>query len=131
MRFPAPLVFLLLCAGCAPSIQSAAYLPGDAPARPGDAPVRVYQNTRPACPVAEIGWVRAQARSRWDSPDDLLDGMRSRARAMGGDAIIALVASDQPDLVVGAGGSVPVAAVTHATVFRGTVARFTDPSCTT
>lgn len=131
MRIPAVALLLLLPAGCAPAVHSATYLPGSASPRPEQAPVRIYQETRPRCPFEEIGWVRGAPRTRFDSPDEVLEAMRARARRMGGDAIVAFSAGERPEGAVVTGeGAVAVAGVSHGSVFQGTVVRFTQADCT-
>jgi hypothetical protein len=127
------LLILLLAAGaCSPAVQSAVYIPGGAPTPvASDAAVRIYGQTRPQCAFEEIGWVSGEPRARRNSPDDVLEAMRARAREMGGDAIIGLSSSDRPTGAVSSGADAPivVTAVSSSNVFRGTVVRFTDRTC--
>jgi hypothetical protein len=92
--------------------------------------VRIYQAARPDCAFEEIGMVRGSPHTRFDSLDEIFDAMRSRARAMGGDAIVGLSIQEQRgETVVVANGSVPVASSSGSTTYSGTVVRFADPSC--
>jgi hypothetical protein len=126
-----PLLCLLLAA-CGPSISSGSFGPDGSQPRPKDAPVRIYQAARPNCEFQEIGIVRGQPRTRFDSLDDIFDAMRSRARDMGGDAIVGLAVQEQRgETVVVANGPVPVASSAGVTTYSGTVVRFADPSCAT
>lgn len=126
------LVLPLICvAACSPAVQSATYVPGAVPAQVSSAAgVRIYDHTRPGCAFEEIGWVGGSPRVRGNSPDDVLNAMRERARAMGGHAIIGLSSSERTDAVM-VTGEAPAATVPVASsnVFRGTVVRFTNPGC--
>jgi hypothetical protein len=94
--------------------------------------VRIYQAARPNCEFQEIGIVRGQPRTRFDSLDEIFDAMRSRARAMGGDAIVGLTIQEpRGETVVVASGLVPVVSSSGVTTYSGTVVRFADPSCAT
>lgn len=125
------LPLLLTLAACAPSVQSATFGPDRLPARAAGSPVQIFQQTRPTCAVQEIGWVSAHPSDRFSSGDDLLDALRARARAMGGDAIVGLVPSDRAHGAVVAGGpNAGAVAISNATGFGGTVVRFADARCT-
>lgn len=127
MSRPTSSALLLLIAGCAPSINSATFRPEARTEPASDAPVRVYAEARPRCPVEEVGIVSGT----WSngllpsSPDQVLQAMRERARKMGGDAIVGLTTSEVVDVqaVPAVGGTLP----TH--VLRGIVVRFADSSC--
>ena len=130
MRTPRSLPLLLLLVGCGPSVQSAVYAPNAPGSRPDDAPVRIYQSTRPTCAFEEIGLVRVRPRNSTHSLEDLLTAMRKRARAMGGDAIIGLSATETPDgAVLVPSPSVSVASISSSPLYTGTVVHFTDPAC--
>lgn len=122
----------LLLAACGPSVSSGSFGPHGSQPRPKDAPVRIYQSARPNCEFQEIGMVRGQPRTRFDSVDDIFDAMRSRARAMGGDAIVGLTI-DEPrgETVIVSNGPVAVATSSGVTTYSGTIVRFADPSCAT
>jgi uncharacterized protein YbjQ (UPF0145 family) len=76
--------------------------------------------------------VRAQPRTRFDSLADIFDAMRSRARAMGGDAIVGLsIQEPRGETVIVNNGPVSVASSSGSTTYSGTVVRFADPSCAT
>ena len=122
----------LLLAACGPSVSSGSFGPHGSQPRPKDAPVRIYQAARPNCVFQEIGIVRGQPRTRFDSLDEIFDAMRSRARAMGGDAIVGLTIQEpRGETVVVATGPVPVVSSSGVTTYSGTVVRFADPSCAT
>jgi hypothetical protein len=122
----------LLLAACGPAVSSGSYGPEQPQPRAGDAPVRIYQAARPNCAFEEIGMVRGSPRTRFDSLDEIFDAMRSRARAMGGDAIVGLsIQERRGETVVVANGPMPVASTTGSTTYSGTVVRFVDPSCAT
>ncbi len=125
-----PLPLLLLLAGCAPAVQSVSFGSGTAASPPSDAPVRVYGEQRPRCPVQEVGLVTGSPANGWQSGDRVLAAMRQRAREMGGDAIVGLtseqVAEGSSGVVVNGTGAV---AGSSTPVWKGTVVRFTDPSC--
>jgi hypothetical protein len=133
MRPTAPVLVLALAAACAPSVQSASYMPLPQTRAGADAAtMRIYEHTRPGCAFEEIGRVTGRARSPRQSPDDVANAMRRRASQMGGDAIIAF-GERQED-----GGSVVIPVAEHSAVaapigstthFVGTVIRFTDASC--
>lgn len=126
----ASILLLAFAAACSPAVQSASYAPGTVPARvASNAEVRIYDETRPACAFQEIGWVSGSPRARGNSPDDVLNAMRERARTMGGDAIIGLSSSDRADTIVSGEAPVQTVLVSSSNVFRGTVVRFTDPAC--
>jgi hypothetical protein len=115
---------------CAPAVQVTTFNPGAGSARAPDAPVRVYAEARPRCPVEELGLVRAFPRSPRQSPDRVLAAMRARVRAMGGDAIVGFTTE-----TVAEGGSYGVAGVIvpsggTTTITKGTAVRFTEPGCT-
>lgn len=125
------LLLAVASAACSPAVQSATFAPGAvaAPLAP-HAQVRVYDQTRPECAFEEIGWVSGSPRARGNSPDDVLNAMRQRARSMGGHAIIGLTSSERTDAVlVTAEAPVSTMPVSSSSVFRGTVVRFTDPEC--
>jgi uncharacterized protein YbjQ (UPF0145 family) len=122
---------LALAAACAPAVQVTDFDPQPgAAARPASSPVRVYAEARPRCPVTELGAVRAYPRAPRQSQNSVLEAMRARVRAMGGDAIIAFSTETVAD-----GGSNGVADILGSsggttTVSKGIAVRFTDPTCT-
>ena len=74
--------------------------------------------------------MRVRPRLPTHSLEDLLTAMRNRARAMGGDAIIGLSATETLDgavLVPSTSGS--VASISSSSLYTGTVVHFTDPTC--
>lgn len=115
------LLGILAAASCGPRIQSARFT--SVPARPPATEIRLYSAKLPECPFEELGLVSGKARYFWNSMDDILDSLKSRARAMGGDAIVSL---NSAELVNGATQHGNVS--TQAGIF-GTVVRFSDPDC--
>jgi len=97
------------------------------PPRPSDAPVALYQNTAPACAYDEVAIVHVSAKTLWQTDEKLADALRTKARELGGDAVIG-VRAGQP--VVGASrdadGSV---SVDRTRDVSGTVIRFKDTPC--
>ncbi len=130
MRLAIAASALVLAAGCSPAVQSAMFV-SDTPApRPTQSPLRIYSEARPECSLQEIGTVSGYARAPGQSPDDVANAMRARARKMGGDAIVGFATQE----VVSGGVAVPagagsVASISSNTVYKGTVVRFDDPSC--
>jgi hypothetical protein len=108
-------------AACGPSIDSARFV--DAMPGPRAAEVQLFSTKVPACAYDEIGLIRGDKRSGFDSLQEVVDGMRARARDMGGDAIIA----------VGMGkhlqGSSAVETGESSSVLSGIVVRFKDSGC--
>ena len=127
----APLLCLLLTA-CGPAVSSGSFEPQGSRPRSKDAPVRIYQAARPNCEFQEIGIVRGQPRTRFDSLDEIFDAMRSRARSMGGDAIVGLTIQEpRGETVIVNNGPVAVASSSGVTTYSGTVVRFAEASCAT
>lgn len=130
MRLAIAVSALLLAAGCSPAVQSAMFV-SDTPApRPTQSPIRLYSESRPECPLQEIGAVSAYARGPGQSPEDVVNAMRTQARKMGGDAIVGFATEE----AVSGGVAVPagagsVASISSNTVYKGTVVRFNDPAC--
>jgi hypothetical protein len=113
----ASVLLTLLAVGCAPVVQST-YFTSSPPAHaPATAQVRVYAETRPRCPIEELGALQASPRSPRQGLDDLVARMRDRARAMGGEAIVGFQTQEVPQ------------ENTTLTVAKGTVVRFTDRGC--
>ncbi|MCU0648601.1 MAG: hypothetical protein MUF00_11435 [Gemmatimonadaceae bacterium] len=95
----AVLASLAACAG-GPMVSSTRFM--DAlPPKPADAPVRLYQDTRPSCAYEEIGSVKVKG-SDFRQADRLADAMRQRVREMGGDAIVNF---HKAEVVVGSRGT--------------------------
>jgi len=134
------LLLSALLAGCSPAVRSTVFV--DRPPKPADQPIRVYRTLLPQCPYEEIGLVTSGQGNKFTSTEAALDALRTRAREMGGDAVIGLSYSEER-----AGGMllpsyrspvnpfpqppsytvVPGAALT---TLSATVVRFTDPQCT-
>ncbi len=126
-----------LLAGCGPAVQSMTLSPERPASRPADHAIRIYRNTLPVCPFVEVGLVIG--RPRWGSLEGMAERMRSRARRMGGDAIVGLSRerfssggdvwgisrSDSTSTV-----HLGTISLGRSTEFVGSVVRFTDPSCT-
>ena len=58
------------------------------PARPDDAPVRIYFNENPAAPWAEVGQIRVRTKGSGATVDAVLAAATSEAQKLGADAII-------------------------------------------
>src|SRR5262245_24203250 len=107
MKFRACGVFILALvatAGCAPQIQSARLVDGIF--QPINDEVRVYSTVRPECPYQEIALITGTRRNSWNNLDDVLSAMRVRARALGGDAIVALGSGPEVSGIPGSDGIV-------------------------
>lgn len=118
------LVGSIAAASCGPSIQSARFT--SAPPRPDASEIRLYSAKLPECPFEELGIVHGKGRYFWNSMDDILDGMKSRARAMGGDAIVSLTSGE---VVHGATQTGESVAIATAAGMSGTVVRFSNSEC--
>lgn len=125
----------LLLSGCnrGPSVDSVVFAPD--PSSTSVPAVRLYRNTLPRCAFEEVGLVRAQG----GNLTQLADAIRTRASAMGGDAIVGLAQAEHttpgqaqittsiPDS--GSVTSVAAFSVSQTTMLSGTVVRFVEPSC--
>ena len=121
------LLLLLTSIGCGPAVQSVNFTSPPLPPRPSDYPIRFYGETRPECPYQEIGSVSSRKRSKLVSMEKVVEGLRERARKMGGDAIIGIGESTETR-----GATIVGSAVVANTdkVLSGTVIRFNSRSCT-
>lgn len=85
---PACALFLV---ACGPAVSSAPFV-SRAP-RPPDHEIRLYSTRLPTCPYEEVGLIQAKRRDqfiRHSSLEGVLNAVQQRARAMGGDAVVAL-----------------------------------------
>jgi len=112
------LLLALASVGCGPAVQSMNFVPSPQPATPSDYPIRIYGEAKPECEYREIGGVSSQKKNGLVSMERVMEGLRERARKMGGHAIIGT------RFVGSAGGD------DNDPVVSGTVIRFDDPTCT-
>jgi|SRR5688572_20017639 len=112
---------VLLVTACGPSISSAPFVSREP--RPSDHPILFYSSKLPTCPYEEIGVIHGTAGR---SLEATLNGVRKRARAMGGDAVVGL---SQPQTVSGGTVVGNIVSVGASEGLAGTVIRFTDESC--
>ena len=112
---------------CGPAIRSMTFLSPPPAPKPPSHPITFFQEARPECPYEEVGTVSARKRSGLVSMDEVAEGLRHRAREMGGDAIIGL-----SERVETRGASVVGRSVVanNDPVVSGTVVRFRDAACT-
>lgn len=83
---------LLGCsAGCSPVVRSTR-IGGSFPPRPVSSDVQLYSVRLPECPFEEIGLIDMEKEPGFfrRSSEERLDAMKTKARQMGGDAIIGL-----------------------------------------
>jgi ABC-type sugar transport system substrate-binding protein len=110
--------------GCGPAVQSTPF--AVLSPQSTDRPVAIYSTKSPECAYEEVGLVSARQRSSWfNSMTDVLDALKERARAMGGDAVIQVSEGRE----VSGGGS-NGGNVSSDAVLSGTVIRFTEADCT-
>jgi hypothetical protein len=119
--------FTMALAGCGPAVDSMLFLSPAPGARPADHPIALYQEARPECPFLEIGTLSARKRGFWVSMEEVADGLRERARAMGGDAIIGVRMQTER---VGDPDDGTAVIASHDRIVTGTVIRYRDPACT-
>lgn len=114
----------LTATACGPTIKSARFT--SAPARPDTTEIELYSAKLPECPFDELGIVSGKSEFFWNSMEDILDGMKSRARAMGGDAIVGVGSAEVVNGGTSYGNSV---SISTSAGLSGTVVRFSDPDC--
>lgn len=107
--------------GCGPAVRSTPF--ETFPPHPADHPIGIYSTKTPECPYEEVGLVSARRRyALVMSMSDVLEALKERARAMGGDAVMGVSEGAE---VSGDGED-----VTSTPVLSGTVIRFTEEECT-
>ena len=118
------------CALIAPPPYAAGTLLGPTafPPRPVGHPIRFFVTSRPQCRFTEIATVRSTARRFWQSREAVLEALRAKTRALGGDAIVdfreeSVITGTRSDANGGA-------FVDRAYVPQGVAVRFVDPTCT-
>jgi hypothetical protein len=116
---------VLLVAACGPAVRSAPFK--TVPPRPTDHQIVLFSTKLPTCPYEEIGLITAQRRHGFNSYESVLEAMKSRAREMGGDAVVAL---DQQQTVNGGTVIGKTVNINTGEALTGTVIRFTDSGCT-
>lgn len=115
----------VVCAGCAPSVDSVMFLSPPPAPRSASHPIQLYQGTQPECPFQEVGTV--MVKKDMSTMERMTESLRRRAREMGGDAVIKVSQG-----TVNGGGVIVGSAVVadNNPVVTGTVVRFKDPACT-
>lgn len=132
MRLASLFLVGLSLPACGPQIRSAYYVPGHTPApRVNASAMRIYEHTRPPCAFEEIGRVTGRPQGPTHSGDRVVNAMRRRAAEMGGDAIIGFSERSESagSTIVPVTEFMAVSSESSATVYSGTVVRFTDPAC--
>lgn len=121
------LALMLATAACGPAVDSLTLVTPAPSPRPIDHPIALLLETRPECPFQEVGTVSARKRNLWVSMEEVVEGLRRRARQMGGDAIIGIRERTETS-----GGTIIGSTVVadNDRVVGGTVIRFRDPNCT-
>jgi hypothetical protein len=95
------------------------------PALPSEQEIPVFVTRTPECDYLEVGLVRGQRSSRFDSMQDVVDVMRRHAREMGGEAIIWLAPRTTTSRsTAGMINGVPVEVENNTSVLTGVVVRF-------
>ena len=113
------LVFVLALGACSPGVRATSFVSFSP--RPDDHPIQVYRSTIPECQFEEVGIVSSRRESSLVSMDKVLEALRSKARELGGDAVIGMVeANEARNVILG---------VDRDTVLSGTIIRFTDQDC--
>jgi len=69
-------------------------------ARPAQTSIAVYSSQQPTCDYTEIAIVKARRETWMVSHDAALDALRSKARKLGGDAVVRLTFDDS-DAITG------------------------------
>ena len=69
-------------------------------ARPAQTSISVYSAEQPTCAFTEIAIVKARRETWMVSHDAALDALRSKARKLGGDAVVK-IAFDDSDAITG------------------------------
>lgn len=112
----------------APYARSTALTPAAYPPRPSHHPIQFFVSTRPRCAFREIANIRASASRFWQSRDDVLEALRSKAREIGGDAVVAF---REESVVTGVSENESGGVDLDRTyVPQGIVIRYTDLTCT-
>src|SRR5688572_19261319 len=123
MRLSLPALGALCITACAPTVESARFV-NLAPS-PAEQEIPVFVTRTPECDYLEVGLVRGERSSRFDSLQDVLDVMRRHARDMGGEAIISLTPRTPTSTsTAGMINGVPVEVDNSTSVLSGVVVRF-------
>lgn len=112
---------IAMLAACSPAVRVTTFRSELPPPRPTDHAISIYYSKLPSCDFNEIGLLSASPRSRFTSMAEVQARMVAEARKMGGDALVNV--SDGSE--VSGGGEY----ISSERVIKGTVVRFTDPSC--
>ena len=111
--------------GCSPAVRSAEFV--QRPPQDTAHPIRFFQQLSPECAFEELGTVTATRPNRFVSMNDLVEAIRTRARRMGGDAVMNFADTEETRGVIPSNAG-PI--ITSDGVLSGTVIRFTDRNCT-
>ena len=120
-------VALVFLGACAPVVRSMMFVAPPPPSREKGHFIRFYRDERPVCAYEEIGLVTSRKPSVLVSMREIEESIRTRARRMGGDAVIGVTERTE---MHGAGISRAGVHVEADPVYSGTVVRFVDPDCT-
>lgn len=123
------IVIFFVLGACAPQLTVGRLWPTPLPANPADHPIAIFVQNRPRCAFDEIATIEVKP-SEWASAsaDELIEAMRVRARAVGGDAIIGYGTESRATGAV-AYGNTGIAGVSRTTFHSGTIVRYRDASC--
>lgn len=102
------LILVLALTACSPRAGSTLF--DQLPPQPPNYPIRIYQDTRPECPIEELGEVNVGGQGVFSSTEAALAVLRAKARDLEGDAAV----------LVTEFGRFPMS---------GVVIRFTSPQC--
>ena len=114
--------FILAICGCAPALRSTVFQ--SLPPQPVDHPIAIFQTKLPDCPYDEVGIVSSRQRNKFISMASALAALKTRAREMGGDAILGLGERNEVQGFVGSTG-----VMDRDPVLSGTVIRFRERDC--
>lgn len=120
---------IVLFTGCAPQLTVGRLWPTPLPPNPVDHPIAIFRENRPRCAFDEIATIEVKP-SEWASAsaDELIEAMRVRARAAGGDAIIGYGTESRATGAV-AYPNTGITAVSRTTFHSGTIIRYRDAAC--
>jgi len=116
------LILCLAIVACAPALRSTTFQ--SFPPQPTDYPIAIFRTKLPECPYDEVGIVSSRQRNKLISMASVMEALKSRAREMGGDAIVALSESNEVQGLIGQSGLVD-----RDSVLSGTVIRFRSRDC--
>jgi len=122
--------FLAASVGCGPTIMERPIDPASHSARPENYPITLHTDDGPDCPRTTIAELWASQGPWWQSwlvlESQLAGGLRERARALGGDALIRLRFKEEATGVSSERGE---AVLESGPFLAGTVVRWTASDC--